>query len=201
MFTITPAAPTDVTETAEVLAGAFQGGSVISSLIRAGADSHRRTASLFRALMRSGPLQTGRIDLARSENRREILGAAVWERPGKRASIIDQLTELPTFIRALGWDGLARAARLQSLLASYRPVEPHWYLAQIGVRAQSRESGVGTELLRSRLEMIDATHAPVYLESSNERNRELYKRHGFVAIANIESIPLMSPAGMWRPAV
>nr|WP_249404912.1 GNAT family N-acetyltransferase [Plantibacter sp. CFBP 8798] len=90
--------------------------------------------------------------------------------------------------------------RLQRTLALHRPAEPHWYLAQIGVGDGARGAGVGGALLESRLRAIDAAGLPVYLESSNERNRALYRRSGFRSIASIMGIPGVTPAAMWREA-
>lgn len=198
MFTITPAAAADVPAAAAVLAEAFERDTVMGSLTSGSDQSRIRLAELFGALMRSGPLHGGRIDLARRDEDGAILGAAIWETPGHRTSFLRQLAELPAFARALGWDGLRAGMRIQSRLAAHRPAEPHWYLAQVGVGAEARGSGVGSALLASRLGAIDATGLPAYLESSNERNRALYRRMGFVSIATISGVPNASPAGMWR---
>lgn len=201
MFTITPAAPADVPAAAAVMAEAFERDTVMASLT-AGSDQPRvRLAELFGALMRSGSLRAGRIDLARRDDDGRILGAAIWEAPDHRTSLLRRLTELPTFVRALGWGGLRTAMRLQSRLAVHRPAEPHWYLAQIGVSAEARGAGVGSALLASRLGVIDSTGLPAYLESSNERNRALYRRMGFANIATISGLPNASPAAMWRAPV
>lgn len=201
MFTITPAAPADVPAAATILAEAFERDTVMGSLTSASDQPRVRLAELFGALMRSGSLHAGRIDLARRDEDGAILGAAIWELPGHRTSLLRQVAELPAFARALRWRGLRAAMRLQSRLAAHRPAEPHWYLAQIGVGAEARGAGVGSALLKSRLGMIDATGLPVYLESSNERNRGLYRRLGFASIATISGVPNVSPAAMWRAPV
>ena len=199
MFTIAPASSADVPAAASVLASAFANDTVMGTLID-GQYKESRLARLFRALMRTGALRTGRIDLTRRDTDGGLLGAAIWEPPGRHFSLLDQARELPSFVRALGWGGLGRAVRIQRTLAHHRPAEPHWYLAQIGVSAEARGMGVGSALLESRLEQIDAEGLPAYLESSNERNRALYRRHGFESIASIDRIPNASPTGMWRAA-
>lgn len=200
MFTIAPIAPADVPATARVLAEAFEHDAVMASLMPRTDQRRARLTEFFGALIRSGALNAGRIDLARRDDDGAVLGAAIWEAPGHHASIWRQLAELPAFLRALGWRGLSAAARLQATLAAHRPAEPHWYLAQIGVSGQARGAGVGSALLKSRLEMIDAAGMPAYLESSNERNRALYRRLGFGTIAMVTGIPDAEPAAMWRPA-
>lgn len=182
-----------------MLASAFAHDTVMGTLVD-GEHKQSRLARLFRALLRVGALRTGRIDLTRRDVDGGLLGAAIWEPPGQHTSLLDQARELPSFLRALGWGGLGRAVRIQTALARHRPAEPHWYLAQIGVSAEARGMGVGSALLESRLKKIDAEGLPTYLESSNERNRSLYRRHGFESIASIDGIPNASPEAMWRPA-
>ncbi|MFK4763122.1 GNAT family N-acetyltransferase [Microbacterium sp. ZW T5_45] len=199
MFTIVPASRADIRDTAVVLASAFSNDTVMATLV-VGEAREARLTLLFSGLMRSGALKHGRIDLARRDSDGAIVGAAIWVPPGPSTSLLSELRELPTFLRALGWRGLREAIRLRTTLARHRPMEPHWYLAQIGVSAQARGAGVGSALLASRLEKVDSEHAPAYLESSNERNRALYGRHGFVTIATVGGIPDSAPAAMWRVA-
>lgn len=198
MFTITPAAPADVQAIADVLAEAFQTDTVVAAATGRRRPDVPRLAAFFRPLVRAGALRHGRVDLARDTTDGSILGVALWEAPAAGSHLLTQAAELPAFLRALGLRGLLRAARSQAVLASFRPAAPHWYLAQIGVSARARGAGVGSALLASRLEALDATHEAAYLESSNERNRSLYLRNGFATIATIGGIPGVEPAGMWR---
>lgn len=198
MFTITPAAPADVPAAADVLAEAFTDDAVVAAITGRPRPTSAQLAALFGALMRTGALHHGRVDLVRRTSDGAVLGVASWEAPGSVAHLVHQAAELPAFLRALGLKGLVYGARHQATLASYRPSEPHWYLAQIGVSAQARGTGVGTALLTSRLAAIDAVGTPAYLESSNERNRSLYMRHGFETISAITGIPGVRPAAMWR---
>ncbi|WP_285037669.1 GNAT family N-acetyltransferase [Plantibacter sp. ME-Dv--P-095] len=200
MFTIAPASPADLEDAAAVLATAFREDTVTSTLV-SGADRGRRLALLFEAMLRSSAASSSRVDLARRDTDGVVLGVAVWETPDARHSLLDQARQLPMFVRALGLRGLPRAMRLQRTLAQHRPAEPHWYLAQIGVGDGARGAGVGGALLESRLRAIDADALPAYLESSNERNRALYRRSGFRSIASIAGIPGVAPAAMWRDVV
>ncbi|MBB2974669.1 ribosomal protein S18 acetylase RimI-like enzyme [Microbacterium endophyticum] len=199
MFTISPASPSDVSVVSRMLAATFSDETVMSTLIH-GSHRQERFTELFAAILRSSALRTGRVDLARRQSDGMVLGAAIWEHPSQRASILAHLRELPTFVGALGWRGLRGAIQLKTTLARHRPAEPHWYLSQIGVSVEARGAGVGAALLESRLKSIDADAAPAYLESSNERNRSLYRRHGFEAVSLISGIKNAHPMAMWRPS-
>lgn len=201
MFTIAPAAAIDIPELSSVMGAAFLHDTVTSGLLGSEIGRATRAARLFRVMMRSGALRAGRVDMIRDSADGTIMGGAIWESPAtSRLHLLHQAPQLPGFLRALGKKGLFAAIWQQSLLRSYHPFEPHWYLAQIGVSERARGEGLGSALLEYRLQAVDALGMPVYLESSNARNRALYERYGFTAIAAIQGLPTASPTAMWRPA-
>jgi ribosomal protein S18 acetylase RimI-like enzyme len=59
------------------------------------------------------------------------------------------------------------------------PTFPHWYLPWFGVEAGRQGSGLGSQLMPSCLEVVDGSHLPAYLETSNPRTISFYQRHGF----------------------
>ncbi|MGW0199279.1 GNAT family N-acetyltransferase [Nonomuraea sp. NPDC003201] len=94
-------------------------------------------------------------------------------------------------------------ARLQAVgeaLAQRHPDhEPHLYLACMGVVGGRQGAGLGTAMLRHRLERADADGLAAYLEASSPRSRDLYLRHGFEDLGEpvrVADSPLLWP--MWR---
>ena len=77
-----------------------------------------------------------------------------------------------------------------------RPHEEFWYLA--GVGAVRRGEGIGSALLRHRL---DRVRGPAYLESSKQENIPLYERFGFELreAISLPDGPDLWP--MWRTGV
>ena len=59
------------------------------------------------------------------------------------------------------------------------PTYPNWYLPWFGVHASKQGLGIGGQLMRACLEVVDPDHLPSYLESPNARNITFYERHGF----------------------
>jgi predicted GNAT family N-acyltransferase len=62
-----------------------------------------------------------------------------------------------------------------------------------------RGKGFGQVLMESRLDRVDAEHAPAYLESTKHENIAYYQRCGFEVTGEIvlpEGGPTMWP--MWR---
>jgi len=65
--------------------------------------------------------------------------------------------------------------------------EKHWYLAFIGVDPARQGEGLGSLVLRKRLETCDAEGLHAYLESSNPANVPFYQRHGFEVTAEMQA--------------
>jgi ribosomal protein S18 acetylase RimI-like enzyme len=59
------------------------------------------------------------------------------------------------------------------------PTIRHWYLPWFGVDSVVQGQGLGSELMRTCLEIVDRDHLPAYLDSTNPRNVSFYQRHGF----------------------
>ncbi|MEO3929731.1 GNAT family N-acetyltransferase [Micromonosporaceae bacterium B7E4] len=77
--------------------------------------------------------------------------------------------------------------------------EPHLYLSCMGVVGGRRGAGLGSAMLRHRLERADADGLAAYLEASSPRSRALYLRHGFEDLGDpvrVADSPLLWP--MWR---
>ncbi|RKR92974.1 acetyltransferase (GNAT) family protein [Micromonospora pisi] len=128
-------------------------------------------------------------------------GASVWlalaagqapdeERPD--ASVVDQNS-------VFGENG-ARLRTLGRALAERHPRrESHLYLSCMGVVGGRQGAGLGSAMLRHRLERADADGLAVYLEASSPRSRALYLRYGFEDLGEpvrVADSPLLWP--MWR---
>lgn len=113
----------------------------------------------------------------------DYAGAALWLAPGAGPDE-EALTRL--IEDAVAPDKQGDMAAVVEQMGQHHPHEPHWYLPFIGVEPMHRNRGLGSALLRQRLAECDADRLPAYLESTNARNRPLYERHGFEAIAEIK---------------
>jgi GNAT superfamily N-acetyltransferase len=130
----------------------------------------------------------------------DCAGTALWippERPrlSSRERFFETLSLLPEGIAALG-----RGARLDSLLASRHPSEPHWYLNTLAVRPEAQRNGYGSALIEPGLARADAAGLPAYLETQREANIPFYRRFGFDEIDKVslhDSPPMWL---MWREA-
>jgi ribosomal protein S18 acetylase RimI-like enzyme len=166
------------------LARAFAADPVIRWLLPA----PERDVRLFRVLAGYLHAAPGCSDVA--VERGSVVGAALWDPPGHRVSLVGALVGLPRLLAAMGWTAFRRGAVLESAFTEARPREPLWYLAQVGAATPGR--GVGSALLEHRLADLEGK---AYLESSNEDNVPLYRRFGFEIVQEI-SLPDDGPT-LW----
>jgi ribosomal protein S18 acetylase RimI-like enzyme len=73
----------------------------------------------------------------------------------------------------------ARWGRVFQHLDRIHPLEPHWYLATLGVAPGSQSRGVGRALLRALTTRADRDPLPCYLETDRPENVAFYERAGF----------------------
>ncbi|MFD0556893.1 acetyltransferase (GNAT) family protein [Stackebrandtia endophytica] len=135
----------------------------------------------------------GRIETIRDDG---LVAASVW---------IDYTTavpEPPNYERRLSeavGDRLDRFAILDTAFEKHHPEAAHHHLAFLAVAPDRQGSGMGTALLDSHNVRLDRLGVPSYLEASNTRNRELYRRHGYRPMDEVLQLPdgpAMYP--MWR---
>ncbi|MGV0646239.1 GNAT family N-acetyltransferase [Mycolicibacterium sp. XJ879] len=164
------------------------------------ADGSRRTKGLtrmFATMTRHHFLAGGGVEVALGAD--GIGAAALWDPPGRwKQSPVQELRMMPSFLLAMR-AGARRGRQVSELMKECHPEEPHWYLGVIGSDPTVRGGGFGRALMQSRLDRVDAEHAPAYLESSNPDNIPYYQRFGFEVTGEItlpDGGPKMWP--MWR---
>lgn len=201
-ITVRPPRRADIRPLAATLGRAFQLDPVMRWMVPD--DRHRAKAlpRMFATMTRHHFLAGGGVEVAQHPS--GIGAAALWDPPGRwRQTGREELLMMPSFLLAMRGRS-ARGQQLTELMKEHHPEEPHWYLAVIGSDPTVRGGGFGQALMRSRLDRVDAEHAPAYLESSNPDNIPYYQRFGFEVTgeivlpgANGEPGPSMVP--MWRP--
>ena len=118
-------------------------------------------------------------DLVYSE--KNFAGASIWHPPGAE---FDEVVLEPTF-DAIPEERLETVVKFFEEFKKYHP-DDAWYLAFIAVDPSKQRKGIGSFLLKEALQMIDQRGDRAYLEASNEQNKALYERHGFVEIGKVQ---------------
>tara|TARA_B100000287_G_scaffold45113_1_gene40408 strand:- start:859 stop:1440 length:582 start_codon:yes stop_codon:yes gene_type:complete len=118
-------------------------------------------------------------DIVYSE--KNFYGSSLWHPP--RVEFDVSVLE-PTF-EFIPLDRIEMVANFFEELKKYHP-EDSWYLAFIAVDPAQQRKGIGSFLLKEALKAIDESGDRAYLEASNEQNKALYERHGFVEIGKVQ---------------
>ncbi|RUP34424.1 MULTISPECIES: GNAT family N-acetyltransferase [Mycolicibacterium] len=187
----------DIGDLSQTLARAFADDPVMKWMIPDAQVRRRRLPRLFAALTKHQHLDHGGVEVASSAD--GIGAAALWDPPGKwQQTRGDELRTGPIMLWTLG-TAVLRGQAAAELMKKHHPEEPHWYLAVIGSDPTVRGGGFGQALMRSRLDRVDAEHAPAYLESSNPVNVPYYERFGFEVTGEMV-LPNGGPSliPMWR---
>ena len=110
-----------------------------------------------------------------------FFGSSLWHPPGVE---FDNSALEPTF-DSIPSDRIEVVIKFFEEFEKYHP-EDAWYLPFIAVDPAQQRKGIGSFLLKEALKMIDERGDRAYLEASNEQNKALYERHGFVEIGRVQ---------------
>ncbi len=106
----------------------------------------------------------------------EFSAVALWLSPGTEPDgdlIVAVLTE------TVSPEQHADTLSVVDQVGEAHPSFPHWYPPWFGVDAALQGRGLGGELMKHCLRIVDEDHLPAYLETPNPRNISFYERHGF----------------------
>ena len=126
--------------------------------------------------------------------------AALWAPPGRWSMpIATVLREALPMMRVFGRRLHLALRYLVRVERAHPHKPPHWYLEALGTEPARHGQGLGSALLRPVLALCDRDGVGAYLESSSERNRVLYERHGFEVVETFD-MPGGGPSirRMWR---
>jgi ribosomal protein S18 acetylase RimI-like enzyme len=126
-------------------------------------------------------------------------GASVWLRLAAGRSPYEEPPDEPEAGSVFGENGTRLRALGEALAGRHPDHEPHLYLPCMGVVGGRRGAGLGSAMLRHRLERADTDRLAAYLEASSPRSRALYLRHGFEDLGEpvrVADSPPLWP--MWR---
>lgn len=106
--------------------------------------------------------------------------AALWNfEKGEKISFSYIIRNL-SFLLRIGISATVRILKMDKLVHSHYPHEGKYsQLYLIGVLPESRGKGLASELMNPMIARFNNKSIPVYLETGNPRNVEIYKRKGF----------------------
>ena len=190
----------DLAGVAADLAAAFADDVMFDWFMR---DDDRRAAAqgrFFKTVVERMAFGAARIDRPAGGG-----AAAIWmpyEAVIKPTSWRDELAILPTLLNATGFARFGRLLAVREDMDKHHPMDrPHAYLWFLGVAPAAQGRGIGSRLLKSATDRLDAAGEAAYLETQTERNIALYLRHGFTVISEHRPRPEAPMLwSMWREA-
>ena len=173
---VLPASAEHVEDTCQVLAAAFRDNPLNVAVI--GRDADRRLHCNLAGMRQLVPVARRHGLLLRAGGA-STQGALIATPPDAYPL---PAPSLAAQLRALFAQGLRVRMRWgQVFEALYRehPLDPHWYLATVGVAPSAQGRGVGRALVAALLERADRDGRPCYLESDRPENVPFYEAAGF----------------------
>ena len=195
-LTIRPATEGDVNQIVDILTDAFETDPAFRRIMQPLSDETKNLRKIFDLQLRHEYLPYGIVDVEFNEEG-EMLGVALWNKPGKPITFLSLLRYVPDYVRVFGKSFIGAVLR-ERKSEKLHPQFPHWYLYTLAVRPGHQGEGLGTTLLRHGMERAGET--PIYLEASTPDSAALYKRLGFVPLGEIpDDDDMPSELGMWHP--
>lgn len=196
-LTLRPARDDELPAVAALVARAFEDEPWVRATFGSGQPVTSRVTRLMLLQLENHFLPHGAVDLAWDGD--ELVGAGLWaSSDAKPGSVISRLRLIPQYLRLYG-RRLPAAARIDLAAARRQPRFPHWHLDMLAVSPDHQGRGVGSRLLRYRLERLPED-LPAYLEATTSGSARLYSRHGFVELGPVPIGKEEPMRAMWRPA-
>ena len=104
----------------------------------------------------------------------------------ERMTLKSLILSVRLMFRTIGIGNLGKAIRREAAIKKLHEGPSRRYLWFIGVSPESQGRGVGTDLLKEIIADADVTNAPLYLETSVERNLSFYSKLGFTKYAELD---------------
>jgi len=186
-------------EEAEILLGrAFDLDPWVVYLHPPGASSRLNSLRWFMSIIVGYGVQWGRLWGCFEVKTMKLLGLAVWQSPLETGVSIWRMFRLGA-VSAPWKFGISASWRMYKVLdqsESYHiksmKDQHHWSLYTVGVDPQFQSKGIGTKLIQPILDLADKDQLPCYLDTSNERSIEFFKRNGF-EVCEDERNPVYGP--------
>ncbi len=86
----------------------------------------------------------------------------------------------------------------ESLLREH-PLDPHWYLAVLGVDPDEQGQGIGTQLIDGLRAIARAAPGPIYLESDRPESVAFYRARGFECLGELCPLDVACWRLGWAP--
>ncbi len=127
--------------------------------------------------------QKGQIYLSNNN-----LGVAMWQSEAKERLSLIFIKRNLQFLFQLGISTVIRSLKFTQISHNHFAHHPkYFYLLTIGVLPEGQGNGLASMLMNPVLEHCKNSNIPVFLETANPVNVEIYKKKGFVITDSIDT--------------
>lgn len=178
-----------------MIAGAFMEDPCFAWIFR---DAARRRADLELFFTAAAAVF---LPLDISVATRDRASTTLWAPPGRWETPDEVNAAFGTRLaEQCGPDAMERLLAFFVQTEARHPTDAHYYLAVAATEPDRRGQGLASSCISAVLAAVDREGLPAYLESSNDRNVPLYRRHGF-DVVGVERLGGDGPpiTFMWRP--
>jgi hypothetical protein len=194
---VAPLEKAELAQVAAILACAFRDNPLNRAVVASADPSRRLRANRYGMLaLLPAAHDLGSVLVAKSEG--SITGALVSSPPNRFPLPPPAWWPQLRCLIGQGWRVARRWGDVFDELLQLHPIEPHWYLATLGVDPSQQHRGVGTALLDAWLIGVDRSGLPAYLETDGASNVAYYQRAGF-RVANQTEVLGVTVWCMSRP--
>ena len=166
-----------------------------------GTDPERRRAGLERMFLPVLRLYHGKGAILGSFDGESLVGVCAMVQPGRcQPGLLEKLRIIPAVLRGNPLGATGSILRWTAAWARHDPREPHWHLGPVAVDQGLQGRGIGSTLMRSFCQRMDATRSVAYLETDKAENVRFYQRFGFAVTAQ-EDVLGMPNWFMLRPVI
>jgi ribosomal protein S18 acetylase RimI-like enzyme len=164
--------------TADVLARAFRDNPLNVAVVGA-RNPRRRLRSNTLGTQTLLPVAEAHGEVWAAREGKRVVAALIGTPPDAYPLPLPPLAARLRCLVGQGWRVARRWAEVFQALDALHPLDPHWYLGNLGVDPDHQGRGVGTALLRHWLARVAADASGAYLETDLRENVRFYEREGF----------------------
>lgn len=158
----------------EILIASFQADPHVNWLLEF--SSHKDKLSVLVSYVIEESLSYGHIYITEDN-----LGVAIWKTNKKEKFSFELLKRDVSFLFKMGIKCVVRNLKsLRDTNKHFPNDDDFYYLCMLGVHPQAQGKGLASKLMNPVIDMCRKLQIPVFLETGNERNVELYKKKGFI---------------------
>ena len=113
--------------------------------------------------------------------------AALWNSGKKEKFTFRFIVRNLSFLFHVGLRSTIRALTTEKKIHDFYPkCQRYFQLYMIGVLPESQGTGLASSLMNPMIERMERENIPLYLETANPRNVEIYKKKGFAVFHTMQ---------------